>query len=338
MSILLVGDLHIKLDNVEATEQMLNEIIEIIINKNPIAVVILGDILHTHDKIITGPLVRAVEFLRKIRDRANYLVVLIGNHDRPNNADFLTENHPFTALKSWENTMIVDYPSIIQFEAYKFLAIPYVQPGRLIDALHEIGLDYEHLSDYSAVFLHQEMHGCKMGAVVSESTDVWPITAPMAFSGHIHDYHKLQPNFIYVGTPIQHSFGDSTDKAVMIVKFAGGKYKSLERIKLRVPSKMQVRLTVDEIMTFEPPEGVILKITITGDPVQIRHVLSLEHIKEILSRPGIKYTICDTRPGVKLTDEYFQRNQPIVFHEAFGRMIEREPPTVRRVCQKIGLL
>lgn len=334
MSVLLIGDPHIKIDNVEATEQMLREIVELILERKPMLVVVLGDVLHTHDKISVGPLVRAIRFLDTLRNVSPHLVVLIGNHDRPNNAEFLTECHPFTALKTWPKTTIVDFPTVITIEAFRFLAIPYVAPGRLTEAVAKIGVTT--LQDFSAVFLHQEMKGCHMGPIVSDSEDTWPRTAPMAFSGHIHDFSILQPNFIYVGTPIQHNFGDSTDKAVMFARFVDQKYVDHERCKLRVPTKQQIRLTVEEFGTFVPPTNVILKITILGDPAEIRRVLSLERTKKMLAEhPLIKCTICDTRPGSAAIDT---PRTVMNFHDRFRDLTSREPPPVQKICREIGLL
>jgi len=333
--ILFIGDPHIKMDNSEAIECVLLDLIKIILDRKPILVVILGDILHTHDKINVSPLVRAINFLERLREVSPHLVILIGNHDRPNNADFLTDNHPFTALKSWSKTTIVDVPTILEIEDFRFLAVPYVYPGRLLEAFETIGLNYETLDQFSAIFLHQEILGCQMGPIISEIGDPWPNTAPIAFSGHIHDFNILQDNFIYVGTPIQHNFGDSTDKAVMLATFSNktGKYISYERIKLNVLSKVQIRLTVEELLTFIPPERTQLKITILGDPVEIRRVLNLEHIKLLLNKPGIKYTICDTRPEQKISLTY----KPIKFYDKFRELSQSETPIVQKICRELGL-
>ena len=56
----------------------------------PPLVVVLGDVLDTHIKIDQVPAKLAVEWLGKIA-RLSRLVLLIGNHDRVNDEDFLTD-------------------------------------------------------------------------------------------------------------------------------------------------------------------------------------------------------------------------------------------------------
>ena len=63
---------------------------------------------------------------------------------------------------------------------------------------------------------HQEFENCLMGSITSSSGDVWSTNLPQIFSGHIHEYQVL-PSICYVGTPIQQNYGESPDKALMML-------------------------------------------------------------------------------------------------------------------------
>ena len=58
------------------------------------------------------------------------------------------------------------------------------------------------------------MEGVKMGPQVSTSPDKWLIDWPLAGSGHIHDYHWYQSNYVYIGSTSQQTFAESRDKAI----------------------------------------------------------------------------------------------------------------------------
>ena len=102
MNILLIGDPHFKINNAEETTQLHQETIKYVKNNTLDFVVIMGDVLDTHEKIHVQPLCRAVNYITEISNHVK-TYVLIGNHDRINNVVFLTEDHPFTGLKEKPN-------------------------------------------------------------------------------------------------------------------------------------------------------------------------------------------------------------------------------------------
>ena len=150
--ILVIGDPHFKNDNTLETDLMHTEIIKLLISKPFKFVVILGDILHKHEKIDMFPYDRSIKFLKDIKDNCKKLYILIGNHDRPNNNDFLTDRHSFNSLKEWDNTIIVDNIIVEEIEEYKFCFAPYVPVGRFMEALNTNSVNLEEIT---IVFSHQ---------------------------------------------------------------------------------------------------------------------------------------------------------------------------------------
>jgi len=231
MNILLVGDPHFKTDNVLETENFVSKTLKYVEeNKNNIKfIVILGDILDTHEKIHIQPLCNAVNFITEL-SKLIFTFVLIGNHDRINNSDFLTESHPFTGLKRTPNLRIID----TTFKHKNFIFVPYVPNGKFMDALEKIDFNPEEKNTY--IFAHQEFKGCKMGGIISETGDIWPEEYPLVISGHIHDFQIPQKNIIYTGTPYQQGYNDSAEKGLLLLKINENSYE-YERINLEVIKK-----------------------------------------------------------------------------------------------------
>ncbi len=208
IKVLTIGDPHFKVDNVPESDEMVSKLVKLAQTVSPKFIVVLGDILHRHEKIHVSPLMRAEKLIRLLSEIAPTFV-LVGNHDRPNNSTYMTNEHPFNAMKLWNNTYIVDEKVLdANIGGFRFLFVPYVFPGRFEETLthSEKGVPNPFEST-RAIFCHQEFFGAKMGAIKSQNGDKWPTTNPLVISGHIHDYDRLQPNLIYVGTPMQHAFG-----------------------------------------------------------------------------------------------------------------------------------
>lgn len=280
-----IGDCHFKINNQKETDEMTKAILDSVEKINPDIIVMLGDTLDRHESIHSAVQKRAVEFLRNLSNmKKTYL--LIGNHDRINNSDFLSETHPFVALKQWHNIVVVDKVCRDLVGNKVFTFVPYVYPGRFIEALQTfddnpegIKLNTWLLSD--CIFAHQEIKGCKMGAIISEEGDEWHSTYPFIVSGHIHDYQECGLNVIYTGTPMQHGFGDTHDKTVSVFEFFEDKKFPIQtRIDLQLRKKQIVYLTCEEVSEYSPREGCDLKITIKGTSGELKAIKSHQNVKE----------------------------------------------------------
>ena len=206
MSILLIGDPHFKNNNIKETDKFVDETLKYINdNKKLISfIVILGDVLHTHEKINLNPFYRATNFINAL-SKFTSTYIIVGNHDRVNNKAFLTDVHSLIGFKHNKNIKIID-------DVYKiddFIFVPYGEPGRFQEALDTKMYDMENVK---AIFCHQEFYGANINVnIVSEHGDKWDNVKIPIFSGHIHSYQKLKNNIIYVGTPYQINFGESED-------------------------------------------------------------------------------------------------------------------------------
>jgi len=288
IQVLTIGDPHFKVGNVPESDDMTNKLVTLAKERNPKFIVVLGDILHRHEKIHVSPLMRAEKLIRLLSEIAPTFVI-VGNHDRPNNSTYMTDEHPFNAMKLWQNTYIVDEKVLdANIGGYRFLFVPYVFPGRFEETLnHQEKGAKEPYNKTIAIFCHQEFYGAKMGAIKSQAGDPWPLTNPLVVSGHVHDYDKLQPNLIYVGTPMQHAFGDKDNKAVSIYTFSTDKPWKEERVDLGLTKRVIVYLTPEKIHTYDPPIDKMVKIVIKGDEASLKSISKLEKIKE-WKKLGIK--------------------------------------------------
>ena len=298
MTALIIGDPHFKVNNTVDTDEMTIQLINIINEKQPDFVIVLGDVLDRHENIHMTPLIKSVALLRQIQDLVP-LYVIIGNHDRKNNKVYLNEEHPFTALKYWNNTFIIDTVKQFTIKNLIFTMVPYVAPGLFLEALNTV-----EWQESTCIFCHQEFKGAQMGAFTSVDGDDWAPESPYIISGHIHDYQKLQNNILYLGTPIQHSFGDAPNKKIAFVTFTGqiNHHNDLmiEKIKLKMKLKKNIHLSPDQVDSYQLDHHIQAKIIITGTLMETKLLFKNKKIEE-WRKLGVKVVFKNKASNIPLT-------------------------------------
>jgi len=285
---LIIGDPHFKVSNIRETDAMVEAIIRTASERNPDVIIVLGDILDRHETIHVSPLTRSIKFLARLMNIAP-TYILIGNHDLKNNRQFLSDEHPFSALKFWgHNIIVIDTTTLVIIKGKTFVFVPYVPPGRFEEALNKC----PGWEQATCIFGHQEFNGAKMGAITSVEGDKWPLTYPYVVSGHIHDYQEPQVNILYTGTPIQHAFGDHHDKTISYFTFISPTERFHERIDLGLPRKHIVRLTCAQVSTYIPPSNCELKIIISGTSGDIKAIMKHHNIN-LWKQAGFKIAYKD---------------------------------------------
>lgn len=267
ISVLTIGDPHFRIDNLDDISMYISRMESLVKNEKPNFTVILGDLLHCHERVHTTVLNKAYTFINKLR-KYSPLYILVGNHDYINNSQFLSDNHWMNAMKEWDNVFIVDKGMVYNTPFGKFIFCPYVFPGKFVEALdiidpirHPSGNDGWKTA--RSIFCHQEFYGCKMGAIISQEGDKWDLANPFVISGHIHDKQRIQDNIFYTGSSIQHAFGESHDKTISLCHFSNNIV--VESVDLNLPRKKILYMDLDRISNFNPPDcSDKLRITLSG--------------------------------------------------------------------------
>jgi DNA repair exonuclease SbcCD nuclease subunit len=282
-----IGDVHIAKRHISLSQEAMAGTLKLL-EKQPSVdmVVIMGDVLDTHDNVKMTYQHMAIKWIRdliaiadkeeKKSGRRIVIAVLIGNHDRPNNTDFFSDKHPFMGMEDIQHKLyIVNKPKAIIVNDRKVLFMPYVSPGRFEDgfntylkAMHNAGKwnSIKSIRDFSLIFAHQEFKGAAYGPIKSVSGDDWPLSYPIVVSGHIHDRYWLQENILYTGSLYPITTSESNDKGVI-----NGTYNIQEN---------KLSFTVTRVITSQKK---VLKIE-CSDQDAIREMIHLEreHTKYIV--------------------------------------------------------
>jgi hypothetical protein len=248
-SYLVIGDPHFRECSMADMELFSEEVLKLAReHAHKIqSIVVLGDVMDRHGILHQKPYHQACKFLLDL-SKIKHTYCLIGNHDFDNPSRYLPENHPFKVM-TWSGVpslTIVDRPMKIN----NVMFVPYVPPGSFQRALDEGG----GIDGVGLIFAHQEFRGCRMGRIVSEMGDPWPMDDfgkhPYIVSGHIHDHQMVGENIMYTGTPIQVNFGEGEKRGVCIFdaefKRSGlPKRVGSEWLKINIPRKITRTIHVD---------------------------------------------------------------------------------------------
>lgn len=298
MKTLVIGDPHYKDGKELENREFSHRIIDVVKKYSPEFVVLLGDILDKHAVANEQPFNNVYHLLNELVDILP-VYILMGNHDLRNNKQFLTDNHFFNPYKKWSNLYIIDKPLCVEIKDKTFIFVPYVPPGKFIEALNTLPFEDVTWETVDCIFAHQEFHGSAYGPIPevgSNIGDVWDDDYPLVISGHIHTSGKLGTNIFYPGIPIQHTYSDSDDKRVWVIEWDKESsihegFPKMIKVNLGIKSKKFLKHTVEEMEYLHKDKAFLqqlskcdTKIELTGTSAEFNHFRKSE-IYTMLSSP-----------------------------------------------------
>jgi DNA repair exonuclease SbcCD nuclease subunit len=296
-----IGDPHFKTTNIQDVDLFIEKLINLINDKKPDFIICLGDVLDTHERLNTIPLNKAYDLIDKLRNITTTYVI-VGNHDMISNQQFLTQNHWMNGLKEWNNVIIVDKITYIHYNEQFFVLVPYVYPGRFLEALQTGNEDWKNAN---CIFAHQEFSGCKMGSIISIDGDKWSLDSPTVISGHIHSRQTPQKNIYYPGSAMQHAFGESIKNIIAFFTFNNNDHYILEEIDLELPRKNILYMDVDNADEYKIDEDSKdkIKISISGIYEEFKAFKKTEKYKNLIEK-GVKVVFKPKKIEIKAQKEY----------------------------------
>jgi DNA repair exonuclease SbcCD nuclease subunit len=293
MKYLVVGDTHFKVDNVEESEHFHLQVYRYLLDNKVDCIILLGDLLHTHEKLFTFALNLAVKFITMCSSFA-HTYCLVGNHDATSNTIYCSTNHWMNVLKNQTNVTVVDKPTPVMLGSHGplVLACPYVSDGRFVESLNEFAPGWQQAN---LIFAHQLFDGAKMGAIVSQGVEEWKLEWPQVISGHLHDRQQPQANLYYTGSSQQLAFTEKEDKSLALVSVSQSdstaKWTSKwTEVFLDIKHRKIIHATVSELSTLVIPvsSDTTYKIVIQDDDASIKAFKKTERYKELENRAGVK--------------------------------------------------
>jgi len=133
-SVLVIGDCHFMDKNLPDCKNLMDKVYSLVNTNKYDFIVVLGDLIHTHEVFKMFPYNLAITFLKTLSKMLpTYFIT--GNHERSANTVYLTDDHPYIALEDYPNLTIIYKAKYIQIKNQSYFCVPYVAPGRFYEAL-----------------------------------------------------------------------------------------------------------------------------------------------------------------------------------------------------------
>ena len=312
MSICIIGDPHFKKTNKKETDILVEDAINLVRERKPDFTVILGDVYDEAEYVYYGCILRVTRFIMELKALVP-VYILVGNHDRPNNRVYLTDEHPFGDYKEIEGVTIIERCHTMEWRGKKICMMPYVQNNLFHRACQDCNIN---IMDYDLFFCHQEFRYCDTNLITGSECDEWNPKYPFNISGHIHKKQLIGHNLFYPGTPYQVNFNEDTDKGIYLMD----ENIEFEQFELRIPKKIEIKIDhrdIDSLLDVDQTSS--LKITISGPREEIKKILDRSEYKEKLANATIHYK--DTSKTRKLKSELIL-NTP--FEDRLKQLLKNE--------------
>lgn len=224
---LLFSDIHVhphkkSQDRLRDCLKVLDWVFKTAIERSVDFVLFGGDLLHDRQKIDTLTYVETYKILEKYQKEKFSTYLLVGNHDMWLANDCETASvMPFRALNNFD---VVAEPKSLKLGGIDWFFLPYTHNP--IEDLAKCK------TDFAQTYLlgHISIDGAKLNSagsiadvVIEHDGDMVKIDKSLftkfkkSFFGHYHSYQKLTENVMYIGSPLQLSFGEANDKKHIVL-------------------------------------------------------------------------------------------------------------------------
>lgn len=191
----------------QATLDVIQQITEFCDNNKVSNLFFLGDMFHSRTRLDVDVLSTTWRAWADLRAYVDEMIILTGNHDQANKDGTVHSLEPFKAF-----ARVIDKPWVGKIGRQRIAAHPFTTD---IEEWKKWANSIPPNTDY--FFFHQGVSQAKVGAFdisVKAEIDIedLPDRARWLWGGHYHK-HQILPNGAgFVGSPLQHNFGERGEK------------------------------------------------------------------------------------------------------------------------------
>lgn len=273
---------------------------------------LLGDLFHSRTKIDIDVYDAAWNAMKSLATVVE-LHMLLGNHDSHNRIGDVHSLEPFK-----EFAHVIDKPCRfdidVKGDAVRIEAIPWVA-SREEFAEHAAKVEQCH-----ALLMHQSVIGAELSSGYTKAgevqlSDIPTTKANYVFMGDYHKPQKLEPNLFYLGSPLQHNFGEAGEEK----RFMDWDPRNcaVRSIPTKAPRFWDFKSTDEFNNATEPaPEYDFIRVAYDGDTLDDMARIA-EKCPRITAVPKVKETVARSRTDSAVVDsdyellkEYIQMTAP----------------------------
>lgn len=266
-------DTHLKESNSHENIDIFNSAISLCKKYKLNTIYHLGDVFNSRKSQTLQVLIDFKMILDNLESEGIVLNLIPGNHDK---TDYSSEEsfldpfstHPALVLISrgysfdLDNDITLHFAPFFSDEIYRY-NLEYCKNEALIDRKNYL-------------FTHIGFEGARMnsGLIVDGIKPYEVKTFDKVFVGHYHDKQQVGENIHYIGSSLQHNFGETPDKGVTVI-YDDGSFETVENdikkyLKLEVDIDKLTPNEIDEILKVNTQSHDQLRVILVGTEEKIK--------------------------------------------------------------------
>eukprot|EP01080_Neovahlkampfia_damariscottae_P000353 gene353-6767_t len=214
----LFSDIHFQDEGLERIEETAQWILETFKKKQVTHIICLGDVLNTREMVSVQALSSCMNFFNQL-SKISSVSVILGNHDmnlklsgRISSLDGLELNNNINLYKEMKEIKIENIPvCMIPYQFNQNNIKEWIKENKI---KKEKYISFCHMSIPNSIYKYQKDNKRKyLKKFESDENLNYLSIFKRVFSGHFHHHHYVNHSntICYVGSPMQHHFGDSGD-------------------------------------------------------------------------------------------------------------------------------
>ncbi len=278
----LITDLHRHEENGSVIDNVIKQLIDLCKQHNVTNIFNAGDNFHSRKGQTQNTLVGFEKNLDSLEEAGIIMHCIPGNHDK---ADYNLEDSFLNQYKHFPSVNLVKSHSTIVLNDVAFHLVPFFdEKGLYVEKLNEhIKQSEKLIKQYDCkniLITHVGINGAQTNArhaheskiIKSELFDNFDLV----LVGHFHNKTQLSETIHYVGSTIQHNFGEDSFKGIIAI-FDDLTFETYET---KFPTYKVVDFTVDEIKNKKLIANLVKDIE-AGNNVRIMLTGNMQDIKAV---------------------------------------------------------
>jgi DNA repair exonuclease SbcCD nuclease subunit len=316
-NMLLVGDPHLRLLELQYGRALLLKVMEVIVEKKPKYTVILGDVFHNKDSL-SGLCLKVFNDFLLEASKYTHIICLVGNHDwcQPYSV------HSLEGFKLIPNVTIVD--DVFRLDDDNLFISYCREKERFLKLLKEAG-------PAKRLFGHLDVNSLTPGSGWEEVEDFMnpeefsELKFEQIFSGHLHlaqDIKSKGTEIVMVGTGYTTDFGESDQtKRLVMLDLDTGKYESiLTDLTLHKTLRIDAGEPFPVLPENELDRGVNFRLVIKGTREQISLIKKpknypVQYAYDWVSKEGARMDLSPTDRKEDTMNKYIEKEIERSFSE-----------------------
>lgn len=277
---LLITDLHLKEENKETFTSIIKQTCARAIELKLNTILCAGDVFDSRKAQTESNLTTFKESLDYLDSQGITMICIPGNHDKTNyksSNSFLNafEDHPAMILLKEPTTLLLK--NAIQLDMVPFYDDEvYIEKLQSLKRIYPTRFLITHIGVNGAVMNNGISVESK---VASELFDEWD----HVFIGHYHNASRYNEKIVYVGSSIQHNFGETVNKGLVLIDKDGN--IAIEELNFPRYIKYEVDVTqvtlkdIEDIQKEKAQSGDNIRISLKGSEKDLK-AFNIQRLKE----------------------------------------------------------